>query len=242
MAAKPDFSSDEFQQTVRHMFRYAEVGRCVSSITHDVNNLLGAIMAYTELVGMEGNLSPESARMLNEILGAVRKSSDLINNLTDISRRDRPDVRIMDMTQLVDRTLDLRRYDLKINGIEVLAELEEDLPPTTLDLPKLERALMHMVVNAMEFLAGNPGIENKQFKATTRRTETGAEAVLWNSGPPIAGEAAKRMFEPFFTTKKGHLGLGLCIAKETARMHKGTLDYDPERGFILHIPRETGLG
>ena len=78
-----DLNTDAGREKLTLLFRYAQIGRCVNSVTHDVNNYLGAIMAYAELIGLDAQLPDDSQRMIGEIVSAVRKSSDLINNLTD---------------------------------------------------------------------------------------------------------------------------------------------------------------
>ena len=67
------FADDETREKLARLYRYAQVGHCVSSVTHDVNNFLGAVLAYAELVGLEKNQTPEALRMLGEVMSAVRK-------------------------------------------------------------------------------------------------------------------------------------------------------------------------
>ena len=83
MSGPIDLNSDDARERLTRLFRHAQVGRSVSSVTHDLNNYLGAIMAYAELAGMDKGISADTARMLGE-------------------GRDGPDVGRLDAHQLAD--------------------------------------------------------------------------------------------------------------------------------------------
>jgi signal transduction histidine kinase len=214
--------------------RFSQIGRCVNSVTHDVNNYLGAIMAYAELVAMEPGLSDDAQRMLREITGAVRKSSDLIGNLTDLARRDRRDMRVIEPAALAERVLDLRRYELKVGHIRLETAYGSEVKPFSVDLPKAELALMYLVSNAIEAIEP---IEDKRVRVEVRAENGCVMFGVADSAEAIPAETCDRMFEPGFTTKDGpHLGMGLFVARAIARAHDGDLDYQPETGFRMRIP------
>lgn len=237
---QPDFSTQEGCLRLARLYRYAQVGGCVSSVTHDVNNLLGAILAYTELIGLEGGLSSEANRMLGEIMEAVRRASVLVNNLTDIARRERPDTRIVQPAQLFERVLSLRRYDLKVARVDVSADFDESLPSIAVDLPKIEQALIYVLTNAIEGLEQEA---DKRIRLGVDAPNGRVEFSIWNAGPAIETDEQVRIFEPFYTTKGGdHLGLGLWIARNAAQANGGDIFYEPARGFVLSLPRKSPSG
>ncbi|MDX9972545.1 MAG: HAMP domain-containing sensor histidine kinase [FCB group bacterium] len=232
-----DLGTKDAQQRLVRLYRYAQVGHCVNSVTHDVNNFLGAIMAYAELVGMESALPPESTRMIEEILGAVRKASNLMNGLTSIARRDKPNSNLVDPGHLVEHVVDLRRYDLRSAQIPIETNCDAGLPMVLLDEPKIELALIYLIANAMDAVRELP---TRLIKVRVRGMENGVVIEVWNNGPVVPEEDYERIFEPFFTTwDQDHIGLGLTVARDIARLHGGDLSYDPSRGFILGLPRES---
>jgi len=234
-----DLSDAVIRERVARLFRYAQIGQCVNSVTHDVNNYLGAIMAYAELVGLEASISNESRRMLGEIVNAVRRSSTLVGNLTDVARKERPDVRIMLPDQLVERVLDLRRYDIKVINAQIDTCYEEGISSIAIDLPKMEQALIYLVANAIEAVEG---CETRRIRLAIHSTEDAVVITFWNSGPTVQEAHRETIFDRFFTTKDGlHLGLGLPISREVAQYHGGTLTYDPETGFVMTIPKRNQL-
>jgi signal transduction histidine kinase len=234
-----DLETEEAKQRIVRQYRYAMIGRCVNSVTHDVNNFLGAIMAYAELVGMESALPQESMRMIDEIMGAVRKSSNLMNSLTSIARRDKPNSNLVDPGNLVEHVVDLRRYELRSAQVPFECTCDPNLPMVLLDEPKIEMALIYLIANAMDAVKSAP---TRMVKIRVRGLDNAVAIEVWNNGPIVPEEDRERIFEPFYTTKdEDHLGLGLTVARDIARMHGGDLSYDPARGFILGLPREAKM-
>jgi signal transduction histidine kinase len=226
----------EMRDRLARLYRYAQVGHCVSSVTHDVNNFLGAIMAYAELVKLEENQSPEAERMLAEIMEAVRRSTRLISTLTDIARRERPDIRVVSPRDVVEGVLDLRRYDFRVALVEVETDFQEELPEVSVDLPKLQQAFIYLLSNAIEALEA---YRDRRFKISVLADGDGVQFRFWNSGAEIEEGVQGRMFEPFFSTKGGdHLGLGLWAARDNLRLHNGDVRYEPGTGFVVLLPRE----
>lgn len=237
MGGPLDLNSEEARERLLRVFRHAQVGRSVSSVTHDLNNYLGAIMAYAELAGMDKGISADTARMLGEVVNAVKKSSGLVASLTDVARKEKPDVRIMDPAQLVERVLDLRRYDLRVANVTLTTTYDPNLPLLSVNLPRLQLALMYIVSNTIEALDGT---ERKKLSVTVRKTEEGVEIAFKDSGAPIPDEMCIAIFDPFYTTRGvDHLGLGLAVARGTVQDHGGTLNYDPDTGFVIALPLRT---
>ncbi|NUM56225.1 MAG: HAMP domain-containing histidine kinase [Candidatus Hydrogenedentes bacterium] len=237
MSGRIDLTSDDARERLQRVFRHAQVGRSVSSVTHDLNNYLGAIMAYAELAGMDAGVTPDTKRMLGEVVNAVRKSSALVASLTDVARKEKPDVRIMDPAQLAERVLDLRRYDLRVANVALETRYDASLPLISINLPRLQLATMYLVSNAIEALDGR---ERKKLAVSVCRKDGGVEIVFADSAGPIDENVRAAMFDAFYTTKGiDHLGLGLALARATIEEHGGTLAYSPETGFVISLPTKT---
>jgi len=231
-----DLSSPEATERILRLFRYAQLGRCVNSVTHDVNNYLGAILAYVELVGMESTLSAESQRMLREVAGAVNKSSALITSMTDIARREKPDVRLIEPKDLIDRVVSLRSFDVKFGRVQLQVDYAPSLGTLSVDLPKLQLALLYLFSNALEALAN---VEDRRMSIRAQTAGSDIELAVHDSGPGVTPEERDRIFLPFYTTKgTDHLGLGLPSARAILELHRGSLTYDAARGFVMRLPRE----
>lgn len=229
----------EGEETFTDLYRRSQVGDCVNSVAHDLNNYLGAVLSYSELVGMEEGLAPEAQRMLREIGAAVDKSSKLLQTLMGIARQERPSASMTELPPLVERVIALRKYEFGVNRIKVETAVINNPGTFIIDEPKMVRTLLALLMNAVEHVIGSTPA---RIDITIEGTDNGLEIRFHDSGQPVPVEDRPFMFEPFFTTKhNGHIGLGLTQALETARHHSGDLTYDPDRGFILSLPRNTGI-
>ncbi|MCK5642984.1 MAG: HAMP domain-containing histidine kinase [Gammaproteobacteria bacterium] len=236
-------ASEESQARAAQVFGYAQVGQCVGGIVHDINNYLGAVMAYAELVEFDEALSEESRRMLREIGNGVSKSSELLNTLTVTSRIDSTAASMLDLSDLTRRVLNLRLYALKTKQIEVEIVPVEALPSVVANVSQIQMALLLLLMNAQEAVeAAGDGAEERKIRISIFATENAVALEIWNSAGAIPETLRAEMFQPHFTSRDGHhLGLGLAQARRIAEQHNSTLTYAPDTGFVFSLSRDTGL-
>jgi len=225
----------QLRERVTALVRYGNVGMCVNSVTHDVNNYLGAILAYSELVEQDEGLTAETKRMLGNIQESVKRSTEALSALTMIARKERDETAIIELPLFVDRLLNLRRYDFRMNRVALDFTTPESMPSLVVDRPKLAMALLYILKNAYEAVVGNQGARVVVALGMNGSGDA-AEIVISDSGPGVPEADQEKIFEPFFTTKGGeHLGLGLAFARDLASALGGSLTYDAARGFVVGL-------
>ncbi len=233
------FGDATWEERFGALFRYAQVGRCVNGVTHDINNILGVIMANAELMGLEAKLDDRTRSMLEEVVNGVLRCTDLIGTLTSIAREDKISANIAEPDKIAADILRLRDYALRVDRVRLETDVADDLPTIVADTPKVLLALVYLFMNAQESVAA---VDNKQVRFRAYREGEGVAFEVWDSGPALEEEAAAKAFEPFRSTKNGyHLGFGLHAARQIATLHEGTLTYDRERGFKLYLPSRNKL-
>jgi signal transduction histidine kinase len=229
--------SDVFEARVRQLYRYAQVGRSVNGVTHELNNYLGAVMAYSELVALDEGLSDESRRMLGEVLNGVRRASELLSTFTGIARKEKKTECLVDARNMLEHVVAIQAYAARAGRIEVIMECPSSLPAFMGDLPKLELALNYVMVNSMDAMA-QAGQGSIRLRAAC--ADGWISLAVKDSAPPIPEALRAPMFDPYVTTFDGpHIGLGLTLAREIAELHGGTLTYSPEDGFEMRLPLEA---
>lgn len=235
MSEPRELDAQELRDRAASLFRYAQVGLCVNSVTHDINNYLGAILAYAELVDMGEALTPEGRRMIREVIEGVRRCTTLLHTLTVVARRERPSITVLDPVRLLTQIIELRSHDFRFQRVQIEQSNDENVPSFVADHPKLELALMYLLMNACDAVAD---ADVKTIKTAVRFRDDTFTISFWNSGPPLSPEFANLAIKPYTTSKDGiHLGLGLAMAHEIATQHDGTLTYTPQHGFVLTLPR-----
>ena len=216
------------------LFRYAEVGRCVNGAAHEINNHLTAMMAYADLVQMDSGIADDARQMMERVIDAAEKCSEVVSSLNAVARKGWDLHNLIDLKKVVHDTLRVREHALRHQKVTVEFDCPEAPPRVVGDGPKLQMALLHLLLNAEE------AMETSELRhLRLRLCQAGGQVCIevWNSGPPVEPADRETMYEPFMTSKGGsHLGFGLVAVRAAAAYHGGTVDYDPDRGFVLALP------
>lgn len=212
----------------------AHTGQYINSVAHDLNNLIGASMAYAELVEMDAT-DPEVKRMVGEIVRASEKSAELLNAITTIARplRIDPDATVS-VSHLFDALDVLYAYECKLTQVQLEFLIGDGVHAIATEQHMAQRILMRIIDNAME---ANRGSANARVSVTAERSGDTVRLVVADSGHGISDDVRTSLFEPRFTTKEGHIGMGLATARDLAGRCGATLDYEVGTGFVLTVPR-----
>ncbi|HYV19052.1 MAG TPA: ATP-binding protein [Verrucomicrobiae bacterium] len=222
------------------------LGEVVSGVAHELNNPLAGVLGYAQLL-MRGPMEGRQQRSVERILDAALRCQKIVQNLLAFSRRSPSEKRSLGLNGLVDKALDLKEYDLRTAQIEVVKDLEADLPKTMLDFNQMQQVLLNLIQNAQYAMARHRG--RGRLVLRTRHRGSQVELRVEDDGPGIAREHLARIFDPFFTTKPvgEGTGLGLSISYGIVRDHGGRIwaESDPGRGttLVVELPvrQEAGL-
>lgn len=221
--------------------KMAALGQLVSGIAHELNNPLTAIMGYTQLLlghGLAATQLDEAKKIYEEAERARR----IVKNLLFFARERVQERSSVDLNEVVERTLALRSYELKIESIQVETDLCRNLPRTMADPYQLQQVLLNLLVNAEQALLGSRGKGHIRIR-TYRPSDSRIALEVEDDGPGIPQEIASRVFEPFFTTKPPGVGtgLGLSIVYAIVQQHGGDVILDSQRGVGAKIAVELPL-
>ncbi len=214
---------------------------------HDLRNPIGAIRSYSELLlDTEIPLSDEKRRhFLERIRESSRFMLALINDLLDLSAIESGQLRIdsqkLDIVRLVSENVQLNRLLAHDKGIDIIAEISENIPEVTADAVKLEQTLHNLLSNAVKF--SDPGT-SIMVRVNSEGEEIRIDVV--DRGPGIPAHEIGEIFKPFrrastkATRNESSTGLGLAIVKRIVEGHGGRLHCDSEVGrgttFSFWIP------
>jgi PAS domain S-box-containing protein len=236
-------SQRQLQSKLVQTEKMAAVGQLVSGIAHELNNPLTAIMGYAQLLLGHG-LRPAQLSEAKKIFQEAERARRIVKNLLFFAREAKPERTHVDLNEIVERTLALRGYELKIENIAVECSLSNSLPPTLADPYQLQQVVLNLLVNAEQAILQGRG--HGRIAIHTRRLPGNRLALeVSDDGPGIPREIASRVFDPFFTTKPPGLGtgLGLSIVYGIVKEHAGEVYLENPRGggakFIVELPVVT---
>ena len=202
--------------------RLAAVGELVAGVAHEVNNPLGSISAFAQLMLRDPALPPAMRESVEVIKGEAMRASQVVKDLLAFARRSEPQRAPLDLNHVLDRTLRLRGYELDGSRITVETDLEPSLPPVLGDARQLQQVALNLVTNAIQAMGPRGG---GTLRVRTRAAGEFVVAELSDTGPGIPAELRARIFEPFFTTKEEGegTGLGLSVSYGIVAAHGGSL-------------------
>jgi two-component system cell cycle sensor histidine kinase/response regulator CckA len=213
------------------------MGRMASAISHDMNNVLGAIQTTAELTGEElGRSHPQHAG-LEQILAASDRGRDLVRQLMAFARQQPADAKEVKLDDLLLARQGLLRKLLH-PGVQFELVMEPKAPSVLVDPVQLEQVLMNLVANANDAMP-----EGGLLRITLGIQGRWAQLGVQDSGTGIEAQARAHLFEPFFTTKGPGVGTGLGLATVygIVQQYNGEIlvDSAPGQGstFTVRLPR-----
>jgi signal transduction histidine kinase/CheY-like chemotaxis protein len=237
----------QIQSKMLQTEKMAALGQLVSGIAHELNNPLTAIMGYTQLLLGHG-LTPPQHSEADKVYREAERARRIVKNLLYFARENHPERTSVDLNEVIERTLALRSYELKLENIVVECELAPNLPKTMADPYQLQQVVLNLVVNAEQALLEGRGQGHVWIHTAhvpTEATTSGLSRIqlrVSDDGPGVSPDIASRVFDPFFTTKRAGVGtgLGLSIVYGIVHQHGGeiTLESQPSGGarFIVELP------
>ncbi len=230
------------QEQLAQAEKLSALGEVISGIAHELNNPLTGVMGYSELL-LGGEAAPEARKNLEKIHKEALRCQKIVQNLLIFSRRRAPERKAVRLNELAESTLELRASQLKVDGIEVVMRLEENLPGITGDFHQLQQVFFNIINNAHQAMAEKGA--GGRLTITTKSTEGFVVTSFEDTGPGIAVDRIQKIFDPFFTTKgigKG-TGLGLSLSYGIIKEHEGRIDVTSVPGegatFTVSLPVRT---
>jgi len=247
--------AEQVDERLRQSQKMEAVGQLAGGVSHDLNNLLGVILGYCEL--LEERLSPidSNRRMVEQIHNAGNSAAALTRQLLAFSRRQVLRPLVLDLNGLVAGVETMLRRLIGEN-IEVTTSLLPDLGRVKADPTQIEQILMNLAVNARDAMpvGGTITIETTNVEVDDSHARPHPEVTpgsyvmlaMSDTGSGMDSETQARIFEPFFTTKqpgKG-TGLGLSTVYGVVKQSAGYIYAYTELGrgttFKVYLPRVEG--
>src|SRR5271165_3208850 len=206
----------KLEQQIVQSERLAAMGAMIGGVAHELNNPLTAILGVSELL-QDTETNESSRKQLAMLQQQARRAAEIVQNLTYFSRPPAPGKSRINLTEVVERTLNLHAYSLRKNNITVDFLKEAAVPAALGDPHQLMQVFLNLVMNAEQ------AIREARDKGTLRirlgRNDNSVWVSFHDDGPGIPKESLASIFDPLYTTKRPGrgTGLGLSICKSVMK-------------------------
>ncbi len=228
------------EDKVLHRERLAALGQLVSGIAHELNNPLTAVTGYAQLlrsVPLSGDLQEKAQLLAREADRAAR----VVQNLLLFAREAKAEKQAVDLPEILERTLSLRAYELRVANIRVVRDYEADAPPVFANPHHLQQVFLNLLLNAEQAIRSqrDKGCVTLRIRSRGSGKQNRVRVEVCDDGPGIPSSALPYIFDPFFTTKSAEegTGLGLAICQAIVKEHGGEIaaQNTPGGGAQFHL-------
>ena len=222
--------------------KMAAIGILAGGVAHEINNPLGGILAFTQLLLKDSRdqNNEELTADLKEIENAAKRCKKIVSDLLDFSRMSKDkEYAPVDVNKLIETVIPFIRSEIKSLNVDLEMDVHEGIPKVLGISNRLQQVFLNLMTNACHAMP-----KGGNLKLTTNVTRDGQRVMVRvvDTGEGIPGDIQDRIFDPFFTTKmpgKG-TGLGLSISYRIIREHGGTIEVESDEGrgatFTIMLP------
>lgn len=244
------------QQLVRSE-KLAALGQMAAGVAHEINNPLFVILSEAEMLLKDEHLNEDIKDASGIIVEQAKRINKINERLLEFSGKRPFKQESLDINSVLEKSIALLTYQAKIEDIEIIKELEADLPRILGDNNQLQEAFLNVMLNAVQSKekGGNLTIRTRKDKITkygTRKTDRfklGTELVIiefTDTGKGMDKKTLSKIFDPFFSTKEKGTGLGLSVCHGLIEDHNGIIEAHSKLGegstFIVKLPVLGGRG
>jgi len=234
--------------------KLASIGQLAAGIAHELNNPLTGVLTFTTLLRKKMPEGSADAEDLDLVIRETKRCASIIRRLLDFAREKTPEKALVNMNDLVQETVRFVERSAALQQIEIVADLDPDLPQLSVDADLMKQVLINILVNAQQAIQGRGRITVRSRLLPPRRLAGASEALpvveiaVTDTGCGIPPANLQRIFDPFFTSKevgKG-TGLGLSVSYGIVHSHGGEIEVESTVGegstFRICLPARLPVG
>ena len=237
-------SAAQKRAELEHVARVATLGELTTTLTHELQQPLTAILANSYVVGRlletpEPDLTSVRST-LADICEATERAGEVIGGLRAMLKRDSPAARFttVDVNNVIRIVERIAHGDANLHKVTVHLDLSPDLPPVKGDGVQLQQVILNLMLNAFSAMGGNGLADARRLDVRTSSIdESNVLVEVQDSGTGIVAEELESIFDPFVTSKPEGLGMGLSICRSIIERHGGKISAanNPDRGATFSI-------
>lgn len=235
----------KLQREILHQSeKLSAFGEMLAGVSHELNNPLSVLLGQAVML-KDSASDPKIQARAEKLYDAADRCARIVKTFLAMARQRPTELKSLNVNELVENALEVTAYFLRSSDIEILPDLEEEMPTVNADADQILQVLTNLVINAEQALHENTN--NRRLKIRTRYRPRTNEVVIKikDNGPGIPEKHRSRIFDPLFTTKEvgAGTGIGLALCHRIVDAHGGTIVLESKPGegaaFAIRLPAEA---
>lgn len=231
---------NEQREELLHVTRVGKLAEFVSSLAHEINQPLTAILSYSQAAQrMLADREPELKKILSYIIQDDQRAAEVIQRLRLLLRKSKPEMKSLDINSLINETIVLIATDATMRNSVIKTEFDTKLPFIRGDQIQLQQVVLNLISNSFDAMEKSSSPHQILIR-TSRKDDNTIIVEMSDTGCGIPAQNILKLFTHFFTSKTDGLGMGLSISRSIVEAHGGRLDVknnsDSGATFYFTVP------
>ncbi len=218
--ANAEEASKHLELQLQHSERLAFVGELSAGIAHELNEPVGRVLGFAQLIKKNGALSEQQESDIDRIIKASLYTREIIKKLMIFSRQMPRQINSVNLNTVISNILYFIDVRYQRGGVKIVQKLDPGLPFIQADPVQMSQVLVNLITNAIHALAGGGKVT-----VETKYKDKHVSLIVSDTGSGMSAEVRKKIFEPFYTTKPvgQGTGLGLSVVHGIIEEHMGRI-------------------
>ena len=229
------------QTDLAHANRLATMGQLTASISHEVNQPIGATRnnahAALRFLSQDPPDLVEAREAIESVVKETYRAGDILTGIRGQVQKVPPHMKGVDVNEAIEEVMALVRGELLKHQVSLQMRLADGLLPVHADRVQLQQVMLNLILNAIEAIINVDDQTRELVISTEAVPAEGVLVCIRDSGPGIGVENRERVFESFYSTKPSGVGIGLSICRSIVDAHSGRLwvDSHESRGAVFRF-------
>ncbi len=218
---------EELRTQLLHADRLATIGQLAAGVAHELNEPLGGILGFAQLLEKDHELGEQSLQDVGKIVSASLHAREVISKLMLFARETPAQRQQVNLNHIVEKGLYFLESRCANADVRLQTKLAPDLPDFSADAGQLLQVLVNLVVNAIQAMP-----KGGDLTIRTEWHDPCVQVTVEDTGMGMSKEVLDKIFVPFFTTKDVNegTGLGLAVVQGIVTAHGGTISVESTEG------------
>jgi PAS domain S-box-containing protein len=246
---KEEVEARQRREDLAHVTRVAMMGELTTSLAHEINQPLTAILSNAEAAQrFLSQASPdigEVRQILEDIVRDDRRANDVVRKVRALVKKEKFHDEPLDLNEVILAVVNLVQADSLLQGLSIATDLSPRLATIHGDGIQLQQVILNLILNGAAAMRNSPSGQRKIIVRTAMLDSRTVKAFVTDFGTGIDERHVDRLFEPFYTTKSEGLGMGLSISQTIIKAHGGSIEaWNNREGgatFAFTLPAHEGV-